>query len=241
LDIETQLEHTTPTRRQWRAWADAQPALRGLDHDRLRDELQAGAQHRKDELLATLVHLAQHGPHPNLAVLVVTACLLPGLRHLIGRYARRLDRQEALQVLVTALCEHIPTFDLDSHPRFVATHLLGLPAGRLRRAVGSERSWASHSRRIPDTPAADTTSGSPVAEPMRLAMTAGVVTASNSWLIHATRVDGLPLRAAACLLNLGYEAAKKRRRRAENRLATWWATDSEPAGRRDGHEQGRAA
>jgi hypothetical protein len=65
-------------------------------HKGLRHELRTGSQQRQDTLLATLVRLAQHGPHSELATVVVTACLLPGLRRQATRYGHRVERRGTL-------------------------------------------------------------------------------------------------------------------------------------------------
>lgn len=59
-------------------------------------------------------------------------------------------------------------------------------------------------------------------DPLRPAIGAGVLTDLEVALIDATRLRGIGLRDAAALLGLSYEAAKKRRRRAEVVWAQWW-------------------
>jgi hypothetical protein len=57
---------------------------------------------------------------------------------------------------------------------------------------------------------------------------AGVLNHEDITLIDATRRGGLNLTDAARLLGLGYEAAKKRRQRAEAGWAAWWAPERCP-------------
>jgi hypothetical protein len=60
---------------------------------------------------------------------------------------------------------------------------------------------------------------SPVEEGLRR----GVISAADAALITATRIHGGSLGDIAVLLGLRYEAAKKRRRRAELALVRWWS------------------
>ena len=57
------------------------------------------------------------------------------------------------------------------------------------------------------------------------AVDAGVLAEHEARLILDTRVDGRTLPEVADELGLSYEAAKKRRRRAEARWAAWWLQD----------------
>ena len=57
------------------------------------------------------------------------------------------------------------------------------------------------------------------------AVDAGVVAEHDARLIHDTRITGRPLREVARHVGLGYEAAKKRRQRAEAAWVAWWAPE----------------
>jgi hypothetical protein len=225
LDLETALERTTPTRAQWHAWTRREPALAGLTYGDLRRVLRTGGQDRKDELLGALIRTTQADPG---AFGVVAACLLPGLRRRIGRYAPTLDRQEALAVMVDALYEAVEAYDTAERSRFVASGLLELPTRRLRRAATDQRSWSLHARHHTD--AASSAPGVELSADAILASTvdAGVVTDQDAQLILDTRIAGHSLRDAARRLGLGYESAKKRRQRAEARWATWWTSGATP-------------
>lgn len=227
--LEQALGRMVATRRQWRAWADHQPALAGLDHGRLRQELNVGGQDRKDALLAALAVLAKAGPHADAALGVLAHCLLPGLRRRVARRAPSLERGEAFAVAVAGLTERVHAYDPARRPRFVATYLLDTPTDRLRLAEAIERRWASYSRSIPEatngtdtaTDVAALTAGTIVG----LAVDADVISPDDGWLIWATRAGGLDLRTAADCLGLSYAAAVKRRQRAERRWAAWWVPD----------------
>lgn len=232
LGLEHAVQHATPSWRQWRAWVRREPALAELDPEALHRELATPDRDRQDVLLGTLVLLAQHGPHPDVAVLVVVRGLLAGIRHRIGRYRRRLDRAEAVSVFVAGLVENIARYDLAAQPRYVASRLLSMPTGRLRRAAESEHAWTVHRRDLADVAGIAASGGlhdneSVIVDLLELAVDAQVITEPDAWLVRATRLDGVPLRHAAQQLRVGYEAARKRRQRVEQRCAVWWSTHAE--------------
>jgi hypothetical protein len=99
LDLETALKRAAPTRTQWDAWIRREASLAGLTYGDPRRLLRTGCQDRKDELLGALVRATHADPG---AFGVVAACLLPGLRRRVARYAPSLDRREALAVIVDA-------------------------------------------------------------------------------------------------------------------------------------------
>jgi hypothetical protein len=218
-----QLGRQRPTRRQWRTWTSQDATLAGLDYDRLRHELRHSSDDRQDELLTALVRLARGKPE---VVAVVVACLWPGLRALVTRYARGLEPSEGLAVAVAGLCKSIARYSLDGQTSFVANRLLRLPRRHLQRAAKEQDAWRRHCRDVPDR------AGTPVQVELRpttclrLAVDAGVLTTADAWLIHATRVAGHTVRWAARRLGIGYEAAKKRRQRAEARWAARWAPEA---------------
>jgi hypothetical protein len=61
------------------------------------------------------------------------------------------------------------------------------------------------------------------------AVTAGVLTQLDATLVEATRLHGVGLADAAMLTGVSYEAAKKRRRRAELAWLCWWAPELRPS------------
>ena len=224
LDLETALERTVPTRTQWDAWTRREPSLGGLTYGDFRRVLRTGCQDRKDELLGAIVRATHADPG---AFGVVAACLLPGLRRRIARYAPMLDREEALAVMVEALYEAVTAYDTTTgQSRFVAGALLDLPTRRLRRAVTDQRSWSAHTRDDADPIAAAAGVELSAAPMLAAAVHAGVVTGRDAQLILDTRIAGRSLREAARRLELGYEAAKKRRQRAEARWAAWWTSSA---------------
>jgi hypothetical protein len=230
-DLESALEQAAPTRAQWSAWARREPALAGLTYEDLRCELRTGGKDLKDKLLGAFVRVT-HADRD--AFVVVAACLLPGLRHLVARYAPALDRQEAFSVLVCALFEVVTHDDAAEQPRFVASALLALPTRRLRRAAIEQRRWTAHAHHDSETAAAAPTLELSAAAMLASAVDAGAVTDQDAQLILDTRVAGYSLHDVARRLGLRYEAAKKRRQRAETRWASWWTNGGTRAFHRPG-------
>jgi hypothetical protein len=222
VNLETTLELTTPTGAQWVAWTQQEPALADLAYQDMRWQLRTASPGRKDELLRALVRLVQTDP---AAFGVLAACLLPALRHRVAHHAPSLDRQDAVAVIAAGLYEAAVRYDVDAHPRFVAEKLLTLPTRRLRRAVALHRRWNANARQaIDDVSHAADPELSPCGV-LAAAVDAGVLAEHEARLIFDTRVAGRTLPEVADELGLTYEAAKKRRRRAEARWAAWWLQD----------------
>jgi hypothetical protein len=221
-NLETALERTAPTRTQWDVWTSREPALEGLTYEDLRVELRTGTEQRQDGLLATLVRVARVDP---TAFNVVAACLLPGIRHRITRRAPLLERQDAMAIMVDGLHEAVGRYDGDQPPRFVAEKLLALPTHRLRHAVAAHQAWSACARGTTEEMALASAPELPARTLLGTAVESGVLAEHDARLIYETRITGRPLREVARQLGLGYEAAKKRRRRAERAWAAWWAPE----------------
>jgi hypothetical protein len=184
-------------------------------------------------LLDGLVRLVQAQPG---AFGVLAACLLPGLRHRIAKHAPSLERQEGLAVMVDALYEAVACYDAAQDHEFIAEELLALPTRRLRRAVVAHRTWSGHAQHTGDgaphaggpelSPSALSPSALSPSALLAFAVDAGVLTEDDARLIRDTRITGRFLPEVARQLGLGYEAAKKRRQRAEARWVAWWAPEA---------------
>ncbi|MGH9229327.1 MAG: hypothetical protein ACRD07_11490 [Acidimicrobiales bacterium] len=220
--LETALERAAPSLSQWHAWTRSDPALAGLTYQDVRRELRTGDQDRKDRLLGALVRVTRTDPD---AFAVVAACLLPALRRRRRLLGPSLDRDDALAVMVEGLYEAVARADATLNA-FVATRLLSVPTSRFRRAVSRERAWDRI--RLPGYhgPTADAALIGPSAHTMLAgAVAAGVLSPADTQLIVDTRIAGHALSGAARRLELPYEAAKKRRQRAEARWANWWTSN----------------
>jgi hypothetical protein len=223
VNLEVALERTAPTRARWDAWTQREPALVDLACHDLRSELRAASQARQDELLGALVRLVRADRR---AFGVLAACLLPGLRHRMVRLAPSLDRHEALAVMVGALYEAVVRCDTAQHDLYVAENLLALPTRRLRRAVVAHQAWSGHAQHSGDVAPHER---GPELSPGALlasAVDARVLTEQEARLIFDTRIADRTLPEVARRIGLHYEAAKKRRQRAEAAWVAWWAPDA---------------
>lgn len=208
-----------PTRRQWTAWARQERVLRGITYEQLRAELTPGrsSRPRADALLAALWRLARHDRE---AGRILLACLLPGVRRIVARYGRSLGQDEAFMTAGVALWERIARFDPPAD--YVAYRMLWLAGRRVHHAAVSGRAEADRCRPVTgDETAVEVTSGVSVRVTLGEAVSAGVVTRRDAWLVWATHCAGLTVVEAAGLLGIGYERAKKRRQRADAALKAW--------------------
>jgi hypothetical protein len=226
VNLEIALERTTPTKTQWHAWTLREPSLAGHRYADVRTELRTGTQTRKDEILGALIRLAQAD---HVAFGVTVAALLPGLRHRAAQFAPGLDRQDALAIMVLALYEVTIGYETAARARFVAGRLLALPTRRLRRAAARERSWTLRSSEEVTVVNAGSTLDPSPSTMLMSAVEAGVLSAPDAQLILDTRIADMPLQEAARRRGLRYDAAKKRRQRAEARWIAWWLPDERVA------------
>ncbi len=137
-----------------------------------------------------------------------------------------IEPQRRLIVRVEGLYEAVAGYDA-AQLEFVATNLLALPTRRLRRATAHQQAWRRCDRHEHHTPIADAVVEPPADALLAGAVDAGLLTAQDAQLILDTRIAGHSLRAAARRLGLPYEAAKKRRQRAEARWASWWTSSAD--------------
>jgi DNA-directed RNA polymerase specialized sigma24 family protein len=212
-----------PTRRQWLAWVRREPVLVGMSYEQLRTELTPGhsSSARADVLLAALWRLTRHDREAGRLLL---ACLLPGVRAIAGRYRCSLGHEEAFAVAVAALWERIARFDPPtSH---VAYRLLWLAGRRVHRAAESQRDTVARYQPLTsDETLVDVMPEVSAKVTLGEAVSAGVVTRRDAWLVWATYGAGLTVAEAAALLGLHYEQAKKRRQRADAALGAWLGGD----------------
>lgn len=210
--IDARLRTYRPSAERWLAWQLVEPALQGVDYVEVRRRLldREFPPEQKDALLLALVRCA---PTDAEAAMCVTACLYPGLSRVVHRYRDILERDEAWSSLVEALIRRLRTFNPDHCCRFVATNLLRDSAHQLRRIARSERMWRDHVQ-LQEEPVAETPMPAPTPGGAPFAVCARL-SALDAALIQSTRLGGLRLADAAELLGLSYEAAKKRRQRAE--------------------------
>jgi hypothetical protein len=219
------LDQFRPHDRQWLEWQRVESVLVGLDFTGVRRAL---LDHDypavgKDALLSALIRRGQHRSVD--AKTAVVACLLPGLRRIVARYQDLLGRNDTWGELITELWQQLTTYELERRPHRIAANLLCDSASRLGRRVRAERIWRDHvdaSGCIDD--GASWHDGSDL-DVIGMAVVAGVLVPVDGALIAATRLSGLSLTDAAVLFAMSYEAARKRRQRAEAEWAAWWVPE----------------
>ena len=225
--IVTQLDAYQPPTARWRQWQRDEPILNGHEFAAVRRTLldRQVSSDRKDEILAALIRRAQRTRDDDARVATIV-CLLPGLRRIAGRFGVILGRHDALAELLASLWSSLEHFDLDRRCDRIAGRLLAGGAQRLASLARQERDWRDRTDRGQDP----VRQPAPATEPAGVsgAVTAGVLDAFDAALIEATRLNGLSLADAARLLGVSYEAAKKRRRRAEVAWLAWWSPDQRP-------------
>jgi DNA-directed RNA polymerase specialized sigma24 family protein len=228
--LADQLERRGPTPGELRWWAVREPALAGLaSFDALRAELhdERVPPERKDARLAALLRLVVHyGDGPAEAVL---ALMVPGMRGHVRRFAPGLDPDEAWAAITSDLCERIGRYAPNPPTEKVASNLLWPATNAMITVLNTERAWAKrtgplgqHATREPAPGGADDLTAETL---LGDAVAAGVLSPLDAALIDATYLHGLPVKDAALLLGVGYEAAKKRRQRARARWVAWWAPE----------------
>jgi DNA-directed RNA polymerase specialized sigma24 family protein len=227
--IPRHLDSYEPPANCWSDWRRCQPVLARYDFAGLRHALldRATEPVHKDALLGALLRIGQHRADGH-ATTAVVVCLLPGLRGLARRYRDLLGPGDVWAEVLAGAWAHASIYDTARRPRRVAANLLWDTTAHVVRVVRRERAWRDHAELNDqvDVPTVhDGDVGSPVLED---AVTSGVLTRLEATLVEATRLHGVELADAARLTGLSYEAAKKRRRRAEVAWLCWWAPELRP-------------
>lgn len=225
--VVTQLETFVPRTALWQRWQHVEPILMGQDFPAVRRDLldRAVPPDHKDELLAALIRLSRTSDDGEARIATI-ACLLPGARKLAGRFVRVLGWDDALAEVIAALWVALDRIDLDKGGDHVASRILALARQQLARRARRECAWRDRTTGLVDL---DTFETSPPAASRPVTADAvglGVLTDLDAVLIDSTRLNGLSLHDASTLLGINYEAAKKRRRRAEAAWVEWWASQN---------------
>lgn len=232
--IESALDNFRPCPRTWADWQQDDARLAGLDFMRLRRRLldRGVPNAEKDALLAALICRCQRNPDDGQARTAVIVCLLPGLRSIVRRYQDILGRSDAWAEVVSSLYVLAHAYDLARRPERVAANLLWDCTNRLLRCVRQERAWRDHND-LGFSVNCFVSRSSPISEswlpdPLGEGASHGILDSIDVALIAATRLTGVALADAGSLLGLSYEAAKKRRQRAEAGWVQWWAPELLP-------------
>jgi DNA-directed RNA polymerase specialized sigma24 family protein len=223
------LRHYQPRGGAWRQWQGTEPTLQGHDFVSLRALLldRTCSPERKDDLLGALVRIGQTpGPARTEARFALLACLLPGLRRIASSCRDALGDDEVWAELGLAAWLLLDRYDLDRRPHRIAANILWDTRAQVLKAVRRERHW-ERTVELDDSRCVHLTKPEPMSSSQGLieAVAIGLLSRPDATLIEATRLNGLQLDEVAVLLGISYEAAKKRRRRAEVAWASWWAPE----------------
>ena len=201
-----------------RCWGRAEPALAGFGSvERLFRFLRSRPSRQRDEVFCALLRWAQCD---QLAGLVVLEALLPGLKALRGRIlAEASENDEVWTLLLAAAWEQIVRYPLARRPGRVAANVLL----DVRKTVLRELAVRRHTEMLPlsGLEVGALPGECDIESPLRRAIRAGVLSASEAELILQTRVDGRSLPAVAAELGVPYITVYKRRARAERRLVVF--------------------
>jgi hypothetical protein len=201
-------------------WTRRFPTLAGIAGPETLLRLRRVSPTLREAVFATLVRLMREGDGD--ARLVLLELLRPGLARRVAWFEGTLDPDEAWQEMVAATLETARSFEPDLLRNGIARDLL---RQAWRRVAPKRRRYVQ--RRNVEGPltelAEDAARGIwddpvPAAAPLiAQAAQCGALSAEEAELIRATRLDGLRLHEAAP--DEPYERIKKRRQRAEARLA----------------------
>lgn len=223
-----------PTDARWRRWQGCESILLPYDFDELRRVLllRTVAATDKDRLLAAFIRLDQQNAEGE-ARTAILACLLPGLRCIVRDYQDILADDAWSEVL--AVCwEQAGRYDLRRQPERVAANLLWRTVRGVLRSVRTERAWRDRTWECDGEHVVSPAPTPARSLPLDEAVAAGVIGSFDAALIAATRLGGIRLADTAALLGISYEAAKKRRRRAEVAWVRWWRPVLQPSARNAG-------
>jgi hypothetical protein len=177
-----------------------------------------------DAVLVALVARAVEGDE--LAARVLLQLLLPGVRRLVRTWWALGDHDERAAAAVAAVYDRIRRYPIVRRPRRVAVNVLMDAAADLRRAARPGMGPAPAPARLESLPPGWEPADQPVAHPaveladaLRDAVDAGLVSAGDAELIAASRIAGVPLAEIAARRGAALRTLQWRRKRAEASLA----------------------
>lgn len=223
MTVVLTLARWSPTEQDLARWAAAEPALAGRTGSELLAVLhdRAVAPDIKDDVLAALLRVARHDV---AAVSMLVVSLLPGLRVLANRLGRSAPVDDVWSELLLQFTAHVRRYDLNRRPRRIAANLLLDSFSHTLTWVQRERRWQASRTDLDEASflrTEDPAASSIVSDALRQ----GVLTPDDATLLVSTHVGGFALAEGAQLLGLNYEAAKKRRQRAQYALSAWLVSE----------------
>ena len=205
-----------------REWAEVELAFApfGGSAERLLRHLRTAPDLERDVVLGALV---RHASEDQLAGQLVLEALLPGLKSLVRQLLLDASqRDEVWAIVLACVWERIRRYPSARRPNKVAANLLldtrhdTLRA--LRRSPDAPRTVTLDTRTLEETETAAPEPDEDVITVLRRAVRSQAITKEEARLIIFTRIDGRSLADLATETNVGYDALRLRRRRAERRL-----------------------
>jgi len=184
---------------------------------------------QKDGVLYAVLLWARTDP---IGAEVALELVRPGLLNLIRRLTRGARNHEELRrTLLASVWEGIRSYPLERRPRRIAANLLLDALHGTLVQVGADSAW--HGRLTPMSVGVDRSReevDSDVDALLERAVEAGAITTAEAELVLRTRIDGVPLAAAASEVGVSYNTLKLRRQRAERRLLVFLGFRPVPRG-----------
>ncbi len=223
LDREWETLSRSHTAREHLAtWTQTTPVLAGLadlamliDQAHDRDDLG-----RSDRLLAAL---AERAPTDDFAARTLLQALLPALRCITRRYQRTAEAfgDDAASAVVMFAWERIRTYPYDRRPERIAANIVLDTRQHVQRHFGRPHPRIVSFDDLHIEPVTDTRPPDGPCWLLEDAVNNDVISAEDAELIALTRLADIPLVEVAALLDRLPQSLRRRRRRAEHRLAAF--------------------
>lgn len=207
-------------RSRLREWTACSPTLQGYSTpaELVADANRRGDPVRSDRLLVAVTRYAIAGD--DLAGRTLLQAILPGLRAITRRYQPigRARGHDIANLVLAHAWEHIRGFPLDRRPARIAANLICDTQQRVHRQVNRPALESVSLDVLTCDPAAPPTGENPH-DWLDHAVERGILTSGEARLISVTRLGHDTIADLATALGCDPATLRRRRRRAETRLA----------------------
>jgi hypothetical protein len=170
-----------------------------------------------DALLAILVERAATD---DLACRTVLQCLMPAMRATARHYAHTDHVSDVESAVLTETIDRIRNYPIARRPTSVAANIaLDVRQVFWRTSAKSVDAWATDPSEMPHKVPVDRSAQDEVVGMLREGMRSGGMTQEEAKLIFATRIMDQPLDGLAIRHGVKPQTYRKRRQRAESKLA----------------------
>jgi DNA-directed RNA polymerase specialized sigma24 family protein len=201
-------------------WTESSPVLAGLgDLDAVVQHAnRRGQAHESDRILFAL---AQRAGADDLAARTLLQAVMPGMRWLARRYHHVASAagEDPPSLVIALTYERIRTYPFGRRPSRIAANVLFDTRQRLQRGVGRPGPAIVALESLPFEPADVDESSDESCELLDHAVAQRVIAADDAELIAMTRLGDLPVAELAADLGCPAQTLRRRRRRAEMRIA----------------------